>query len=195
MAGLLTAAAVAELEKSQIHVGLFVELDFEPGVERYWSGMEALDWDGVTWNPTANLGKISAFESSADFRANGLTVSIQGLPGAVLSGVDSLAATDYKGRPARVVVAFMDANFRTVLHAIPRYFVMDMVDYAVDPDEGAGVQIVLESELRRAVRQTVRRYSNQDQNDEFPDDKAFEFISYLNSGVEVKWGVGGAFFR
>ena len=60
---------------------------------------------------------------------------------------------------------------------------------------GAIVTVGLEVETRRASRAKVRRHTPQDLEASYPGDKAFELVPYINSGVEVKWGKGGAFFK
>ena len=131
---------------------------------------------------------------SEDFRANGLSLSVAGLPGDAFADFDALTASDYKGRRARFVIAIMDEKFQTVVHAIERHFFIDTLDYALDPDLGGIITVGLEVETRRASRSRVRRYTPQDQTKEFAGDKAFEFVPYINSGVDVKWGKGGSFF-
>lgn len=192
--GILSAAAKTQLETGLAPLGFFAELDFRTGVERYWSGLAPFTWDGAEWTPTGRLGAASPMESSEDFRANGMTLSVSGLPSEAFADWDALTASDYKGQSARFVIAVMAEGFGTVLHAIERHFSMDTLDYSLDPELGGVVTVGLETEVRRASRSQVRRYTPQDQEKEFPGDKAFEFVPYINSGVEVKWGRGGSFF-
>lgn len=193
--GLLSTEAKAILATGRVHLGFFAELSFRSGTERYWSGTAPISWDGSTWTGTGHLGGVGPMESSQDFRANGLALTVAGLPGDAFANFDALTASDYKGRGARFVIAIMDSAFQTVVHAIPRNFSIDTVDYALDPDLGGVVTVNLEVETRRASRARVRRYTPQDQQAAYPGDKALEFVPYLNSGVEVKWGRGGAFFK
>jgi len=192
--GLLSPSAKAILETGRVHLAFFAELEFRSGTERYWSGIGSISWDGSTWTGTGHLGGVGAMESSEDFRANGLSLSISGLPGAAFADFDALTASDYKGRRARFVIAIMDEKFQTVVQAIQRHFFIDTLDYALDPEVGGIITAGLENETRRASRSRVRRYTPQDQEKEFPGDRAFEFVPYINSGVDVKWGKGGSFF-
>jgi hypothetical protein len=193
--GLLSTAAKTQLATGVAPLAFFAELEFRSGTERYWSGIHPITWDSVSWTPTAHLGGVSPMESTEDFRANGMVLTVAGLPGAAFADFDALTASDYKGRRARFVMAIMEPNFRTVIHAIPRYFNIDTLDYSIDPDTGAAVTVGLEVETRRASRAKVRRYTPQDQEAAYPGDKAMEFVPFINSGVDVKWGKGGAFFK
>jgi hypothetical protein len=192
--GLLSTDAKTELATGRVHLAFFAELEFRSGTERYWSGIAPLSWDSETWTGTGHLGGVGPMESSEDFRANGLQLSVAGLPGSAFADYDALTASDYKGRRARFVIAIMDSTFQTVIHAIERHFFIDTLDYALDPDLGGVISVGLEVETRRASRVKVRRYTPQDQEKEHPGDKAFEFVPYINSGVDVKWGKGGSFF-
>ena len=192
--GLLSSGAKAILETGRVHLAFFAELEFRSGTERYWSGLAPLVWDGDTWIGTGHLGGVGPMESSEDFRANGLSLSVAGLPGSAFTDFDGLTASDYKGRRARFVIGIMNEKFQTVVHAIERNFFIDTLDYALDPDLGGIITVGLEVETRRASRSRVRRYTPQDQEKEFAGDKAFEFVPYINSGVDVKWGKGGSFF-
>jgi hypothetical protein len=193
--GLLSPEAKAVLASGNIPLAFFAELSFRSGVERYWSGASPIIWDGKTWLGVGQLGAIGPMESSEDFRANGVTLGLYGLPRSVYhTDFNSLTATDYKGRSARLVTAIMTPNFQTVVHPIPRYFSIDTLDYELDAETGASITVGLEVETRRASRARVRRYTPQDQALDFPGDTAFEFVPFITSGVDVKWGTGGVFF-
>jgi len=193
--GLLSTAAKTVLSSGRVPLGFFAELAFRTGTERYWSGIAPLVWDGSTWTGTAGIGAVSPMESSEDFHANGLQLTVAGLPSSAFANFDALTPAQYKGCAARFVIAIMDAGFQTVVHAMPRYFTIDTVDYVLDPDSGAVVSVALEVETLRASRAKVRRYTPQDQEAEFAGDKAFEFVPYIASGVDVKWGKNGSFFK
>ncbi|MDB6079761.1 MAG: hypothetical protein JWO82_3508 [Akkermansiaceae bacterium] len=192
--GLMSPEAKAVLAAGNIPLAFFAELSFRSGVERYWTGTTPIRWDGQTWLGVGNLGAASAMDSSEDFRANGITLQLIGLPSNSFTDFDALTASDYKGCRARLVTAIMTPDFRSVVHPIPRFYFIDTLDYELDPELGAVISVALEVETRRASRARVRRYTPQDQEAEFPGDKAFEFVPYINSGVDVKWGTFGSFF-
>jgi len=194
--GLLNAAAKAELAKGMFHLAFAVELEFAGGVERYWSGIHPLGYDGESWVGTGSLGAGSiVLESSEDFHANGLQLGITGLPGDLGRNVRMVGAADYKGRGARFLMLLMAADWATVLWAHSRHYFMDTVDYSFEAESGGTVVVGLETEVRYGARKAVKRYSDQGQRSRFLGDRAFEFLAFINSGVEVKWGTEGAFFR
>lgn len=195
--GLLSPAAKAELASGRVQAANLVELDFAFGVERYWSGVHPLSYDDQTWTAVGNLGEISPLESSQDLRANGLELSIA-IPfadGAPVPRFQNVKPSDYKGRKARVILAFFSSDFSEVIHTMERRYFMDVLEYKINPQEGADLSLKIESELMAGGRRSVRRWTDAQQRDDHPGDLAFQFLSYLASGVEVKWGTGGAFFK
>ena len=189
--GLLSASAKDVLSNGGGSLAYLLELDLVSGVERYWTGIFNLSYDGQTWNPTGGLGQIDDVESSADVRANGLSIGVHGLPVAEMRA-GNLQASDYKGRPARFIFAVLQED--QVLYAKPKYYYIDQLTYAISEGQGA-VQVSLEHETTVAARESVRRYSDADQNREYPGDKAFEHVAYLSSGVEIRWGAAGSTFK
>lgn len=195
--GLLSPQAKEALKESSIQLGTLVELEFSFGVERFWTGSHAVTFEGETYTPTGDLGRISALQSSQDLSANGLTLSVT-IPhedGSPDPRFQNVRPEQYKNRPARVIVAVFDENFSTVIHSLERRYAMDVLSYNVDPQSATVVSLSIESELMAGAKRTVRRLTDEQQRDDHPDDLAFQFLSYLASGVEVRWGTGGTFFR
>lgn len=195
--GLLTPEAKAALQSGPVQIGTLVELDFSFGVERYWSGTHELTFEGEVYNAVGDAGNISPLESSADLRANGLTLSVT-VPhegGDPAPRFQNVRPEQYKNRPARVILAFFDPTFNTVLHSMERVYSMDTLAYQVDPSSATTISINVESELMRGGKRSIKRLTDEQQRDDYPGDISLQFLSYLASGVEVAWGTGGAFFR
>lgn len=169
--GLLSDEARAQLAGGLVHLAFLVELDFSTGIERYWTGLHPLSYDGQTWLGVGNMGSVSPISSSEDFHSNGLEIGLYGLPGDTLRNVRGIRSADYKGRPARFIFAFMNATFSQVIHPMPRYYFIDRVDYFADAATGSAISVALETEVRKASRLTQRRYTDSDQKHEYPSDQ------------------------
>lgn len=194
--GLLSTGAKAVLDTGRVSIAALVELDFSFGIERWWSGIHPLSYEGSTWNPVGHLGEMTPLESSQDLRANGIELSLY-LPmedGQPLARFEYIVPSQYKNRSARVIMAFFTAGFQSVVHAMERNYYMDTLDYEVG-SEGGRVTLRVESELLRGARKSVRRWTDEQQRTAHPDDKGLQYLSYLASGVEVKWGAAGKFFK
>jgi len=193
----LTNTARTALQSGTIQLGLLCELDFSFGTERYWTGIHPLTYQGDLYTAAGDLGKVSDLESSQELRANGIELSLtlpfdQLTPGVAFQNVQS---SDYKGRTATVTFAIFDESFQTVIHAMPRYYSMDALSYNIDPRTGALLTLQLESELLSAGKRQVKRWTDSQQVDDHPGDEGFRFLSYIASGIKIKWGTGGAFFQ
>lgn len=188
--GLLSAASKTALQNGDATLAFLLELSFSTP-ERYWSGGHELTYDGETWLPTGGVGEISPINSSEDFRANGITISLYGLPVDSMRG-GGLRASDYKNRDARLIFALLQSG--AVLQAFPKYFNIQTIDYLVRGGKG-GVVVGLEHETIYGAREAKRIYSDADQRNEYPGDEAFEYLAFLSSGVEIRWGANGSTFK
>lgn len=194
MPGLLTEEARAYLKEGCVEISFAVELEFTTGTERWWTGVYPYTPpSGKTFNGAGQFASIGDSESSQDFHANGLKLALMGLPSDAMRDLRRLRPEQYKGRPAQFYVWIRRGN--TMVHEITKYFFMDIVDYSANPETGGLVQIHLETEVRRATRSEVRRYTDASQKSFDPTDRSMEKMPYLASGVEIRWGSEGAFFR
>lgn len=195
--GLLSPAAKAALQTGPIYVGAMVSLDFSFGVERYWSGVHELTYQGEIYLPVGDAGRISPMESSAALRANGLQLSltIPHVDGKPLPKFQNVRPEQYKNRRAVVTIGFFDETFTNVIYALERRYFMDVLTYQVSLREATTVTIAVESELMRGGKRSTKRLTDEQQRDDFPGDLAMQFLSYLESGVEARWGTEGAFFK
>lgn len=197
--GLLTTEAKNALQSGQIHIGRLAEIDFSFGTERYWDGLHPLSYDGETWTPTGQAGKMTNISSSRELRANGvtLTVYLKFSPSTNKPEVNfqNITPSDYKNRTARTLICFFDSNFQNIIYAHEAKYKIDSLNYNIDPKKGAVIQVRLESELLAAGKRQVKRLTDTQQRDDYPGDLGLQFLTYLSSGVEIKWGQEGAFFK
>lgn len=71
-------------------IALLVEMEFQQGAIRCWSGIGPLQWQGATWTGVGYLGGVSTLRSAVDGRASGLLFQLNGLP--VMHNGQNLAA-------------------------------------------------------------------------------------------------------
>jgi len=197
--GLLPPAVKLAFQNETIQIARLVELDFTFGVERYWSGIHELQYDSKTWYPTGNAGSVTPLESSQELKANGVDMSIflpmDGGLQKPRANFQDVSASEYKGLQAREITAFFDTEFQNVIHTIERRYAMDSLSYIVDPKQGASITLRCESELLSKGKRRVKRWTDTQQRNDHPGDLFFQFLSYLSSNVQVKWGTSGAFFQ
>jgi hypothetical protein len=180
----LTALIKAELSKDQVYPGLFVEMLFDGGAFRAWSGMRDFPLNGNVFVAVGHFGKLDSIQESAgDVKAAGVALSLSGIPSELLSLV---LDEDCQGRPVNIWLAFFDSNWQLVNDAIK------LNGYAMDfptIDEGgetATITINAESILADLERPRISRYNHESQIALFPDDKGLEFVTAIQN-VEITW--------
>lgn len=195
--GLLSTSAKIALETGPAYIASLVELDFTFGVERYWTGTHDLTYDGETYTAIGDMGKISAMESSTGLKANGLqlTLTVPHVDGEPAARFQNIQPGNYKNRSARTILGFFDETFTTTIHAVERRYFMDTVIHQLNPGQSSTVSISVESELMRGGKRSTKRLTDEQQRLEHSDDLGLQFLSYLSSGIEAKWGTGGAFYK
>ena len=72
---------------------------------------------------------------------------------------------------------------------------MDTIVHQLNPGQSSTVVLSIESELMRGGKRSTKRLTDEQQRLDYPGDLAFQFLSYISSGIEAKWGTGGAFYK
>jgi hypothetical protein len=164
----LTAAIKAELSKDQVQIALFVEMIFDSGALRLWSGIGDRILNGNTFNGAGQFGKIDRIEESAgDIKAAGITLSLSGIP----ANLRALAEDeDCQGRPVNVWLGFFDSDWTLIANAVKLNGYL--MDYPIIEEGGSTCTITVfcESILADLERPKVRRYTHEDQQDLYPGD-------------------------
>lgn len=167
------AASAASPEAAPV---ILCELDFASGPFRVWSGIGPLSWAGMTFDGVGTLGAVSEIEETAELRAVRVTLVLSPVPQDVVD--IALAEQGYRLRPARLWGALLDAHGALAAEPFPLWAgLMDTME-VVDGAEPR-VSLACESRLVDLERAEVRRYTDADQQAEFPGDRFFEFVPAL----------------
>ena len=160
-------------------------LDFASGFLRVWSGTEDLVWDGLLYTGLGGFGGISEVEETKKATANGIQLSLNGVPAAMVS----IAMQEhYRGRKMFLWLALFDTATGEMLPNPTRIFAGRM-DTMKIRDNGTTSTIVLtcESRLIDLERARERRYTHEDQQALYPGDKGLANVAALQN-KEVFWG-------
>lgn len=179
-----------EAEKVIFRPAFFVFLDWPGGEVRAWTGYGDFSWDGETWKGVGELGSISPIVESSDGRANGLTLTLNGIPSDALAEAMS---NDAQGRTAKVWLAPMLED--CTLACEPLLLKNAKIDTCPIRDDGetGSITVQIESELIDN-RVNVRRRTHEDQQIVSPGDRYYEYTAGLQDKT-ISWGakvVGGA---
>ena len=155
---------------------VLVELDFASGPFRAWTGLGQLNWAGKVFEGVGSIGAVGEVEETVELRAVRLTLALSPVP---QEAVDiALAERSFRLRPALLWGALLDAEGAFIADPFPLWAgLMDTMEVT----DGAEPRVALtcESRLVDLERAEVRRYTDADQQAEYPGDRFFEYVPAL----------------
>ena len=180
----LTAATVNEITADELQPIILFEGDFISGTVRAWTGIGDLSWNGATWTGTGTLMSISSVQETAETSANGISVTLNGVPSTLIS----LALQSCRqGARGRVYLGFLTTGGAVVADPVLLFEGRLDIPAIEENGETSSVSISYESRLIDLSRSRESRYTNEDQQRAFPGDKGFEFVPSLQDLV-LTWG-------
>jgi hypothetical protein len=182
----LTAALTTEFTASSFRPILFFEGEFDGGFTRVWSGLGTIEWDSKSWTGVGYLGGISPIDESGDVRANGVAVSLSGIPSSLVSTALQSAR---QGLPGKIWIGALDSTGAVVADPYLAFHGRLDVPEIDDGGDTATITITYESRLIDLERPRERRYTAQDQRIDYSDDQGFDFVNSLQD-KQLTWGRG-----
>ena len=179
----ITTGVDAALADSQVRLLLFVEMDFSTGFLRVNNSGVTFPWNGYDWLGVGRLGSIDPIKEGAGLEANGLAFRISGVPTA---NIALALGTYYQGRSCKVWAAPLTAEHAVIADPVLVFWGrLDTMD--IELGETATITVNAESRLADWDRPRVRRYNQEDQQIDYPDDLGFEFVPGLVD-KQIVWG-------
>jgi hypothetical protein len=174
----------AAVDAGEVKPAFLYEGDFEGGTLRLWTGEGSLTMSGQVWTGAGHLLGVSAIGESLDVRADGLQLTLSGMPSSLISTV--LASARY-GKPGKLYLACM-TNSGTVI-TDPYLTFSGKFDQPEINDSGETCMISVryENSLVDLQRVRVRHYTHEDQVFEYPGDLGFEYVATLQD-KQITWG-------
>jgi hypothetical protein len=181
----------AESKKELVRPFVLVKLAFDNGTSRVNSTNKSLTVDVDDDGPQeflgiGEMGSISPITESADLQPTGYTMELTGIP---ITHISSALNEDYQGRPVKVWLGFFDDSYQIIADPV-LMFSGFMNTMSITLGDTATVVLTAENELIRWEAPRVRRYTNEDQQGEFPGDLGLEFVSQTVE-KELIWGQTG----
>ncbi len=187
----LTAAAQSASQAGVVRPVMLVELDFPSGFVRVNSTDRTIAFDpggspsqAEDFLGVGRLGGVSTVGESSELQASGVKLSLSGIPPAHIAAAFERA----QGRPGRIWLGFLDQTYRLVIDPVLVFSGL-IDDTTIDLGALAKVTLSVENRMIAWERPKVRRYTNEDQQQRFADDKFFEFVNPTVE-KELLWGVG-----
>ena len=181
----MTPAMLSAIQSNSILPGIFVTITFQTGPVYLWTGYGSVVWNGNTWQGIGTLGQISAIEEGANVEAKGIVLSLSGFD----ANLVNLVLDELKlGAPATLYLGLFGGSPLALLgNPIPIW--AGRTDQASIEVSGATASVSLncESRLLDMNLSTARRYTNDDQRLDYPQDRGLEFV-YSLVETQITWG-------
>jgi hypothetical protein len=186
MARDLTAGMITEVDASSLRPIFLIKAEFDSGDLRFWTGYGNITYDSETYVGSGQLLEIQQISETQELVANSVDVVLNGVPSSLVS---TALSEDYQGRPLSIWFGALDENGAIV--ADPYLVFKGQMDVMEINDDGetATIAVTNESSLIGLRDNKERRYTDEDQKAEYPNDRGFEFVA-LSQDVELDWGAG-----
>lgn len=182
----VTTAFGNEIAASNLRPALLIKAEFDSGDLNLWTGYDEIVYAGDTYTGGANVLSIDTVKETQKLQANGMTFGLNGVDTSIIS----IALTEeYQWRPISMWLAVLDEDYQLI--ADPKKIFAGRMDVMEISDEGnvATVAVNAESNLIDLKDSRERRYTFEDQINEYAGDLGLEFMP-TNSDVEITWGAG-----
>jgi hypothetical protein len=180
----MTADYLAAIQSAALRPALFVEANFTSGPIYVWSGVGSITWGGHTWTGLGSFGNVSMIEEGATVEAKGITLTLSGIDPTMLTGIlDEFQV----GLPVIVSLGLFDAAGALIANPVG-CFVGQMDQPTLDvTGTSATISINCESRLIEMNVAVDRRYTNEDQQRDYPGDRGLEFVNSIQE-AQIYWG-------
>jgi hypothetical protein len=180
MLSAVTAVAVVPI--------LLLELAFDGGTVRFWTGYGALTWGGNVFTGAGNLINVAAIKEVADNSAQGTSFTLNGIPSAALS---LALGESYQGRTARLWLGALDGSGSLIADPYQIFGGrMDVMTVSDGGDTGT-ISLTAENRLIDLARSRERRYTPEDLAIEFPADNSLRYVAALVN-AQIVWGAASS---
>jgi hypothetical protein len=178
----LTAGNLTQAASSSPTALFFVEMDFLSGFVRLCTAAHAVTWNSFTWLGAGLVGAIEDLKETTGLQAVGQKFTLSGVDTAYISLVLSQR---YQGRPVRVWLSFVTSSG---LVADPMLIFTGRMDtMTIQDGPSSTITINAESRLADLRRPRMRRYTDADQQSEYPGDLGLQYVSEV-SERQIFWG-------
>ena len=170
-----TISGITDLEIQPYYA---VELLFDSGPVRLWTGVYERTIEGNTYVGVGTLLSIPNMQEVADMSAQSAEVTLSGIS----SSIVSLALQEpYQGRQARILFGIEGQNPIEIFGGL-----MDVMTIQ-DSGESSTVSVSIESRLVELERVRPFRYTDASHKLRYPNDDFFSFVPALQDR-EIVWG-------
>lgn len=172
-----------EIEKQSLHPEIFVFIDYADPI-RVNSTFRDLSFGGDTYKGVGDLGGIDTIEETTELKSSKVGLTLSGVPSDLIS--DALSAKSSEAT-VKIWLGFINDDFNLV--DTPYQLFQGNVDnHQINLDGDTATIKVATVSIKRSLNKAVqRRWTSEDQHNEFPEDDFFDPVPKLQQN-KVKWG-------
>lgn len=179
----ITPAMQAQLAAALKRPIWLVECDFLNGTVYLASTPFAVTWNGKLWFGVGDLGQISPASESGTIQAANFTLALSGIPNYLLN--DALNEVG-PNQACKIWLGCLDANGNVI--ADPTQMFGGLMDVpTIKPGaETCTISITVETRAARMKTAKSRRYTDADQQTDYPGDLGFQYVTAVTQ--PFMWG-------
>ena len=149
-----------------------------------WSGVGDIVWDTKTWVGVGSLVGISEVQENRSTEAQGIAISLSGVPQENVSLAISEAR---QGAPVRIWLGLFDDSGALVADPFDMFTGRLDVPEIVNNVSTCTITISYENKLIDLQRSREFRYTDESHQIDYPGDLGFEFVTAIQNDP-VEWG-------
>lgn len=184
----LTSGTAGQLTQKQVYPIVLVQLTFTDGITYAWTGIGNLVWNGNTYTGVGQLGKIGPITEDTAVQAQGLELTLTGVPQNLLNEALGHCA---QGNAVLVYFGFLDASGNVIADPYLAFSGRMDVPTIDEGSDTATITLTAENRLIDLDRPRLRNFTEQDQILDYPTDTGFTFVPNLQQ-LNLIWGKGNS---
>lgn len=184
MARTLPSALSAEFNADELKPFYAVELLFDSGDLRFWTGYGDITANSETWTGSGTVISFSSTNEATDLSANGMSLNFSGLDSSIIS---IMLSENYRGRLAKVYLGALGANNLPVSDLYQIFAGRMDVMSLQENGETANITITIENVLIDLDRPRARKLTNEEQLKRFSGDDSLKNVASLQDR-QIAWG-------
>lgn len=184
MARTLPSALSAEFNADELKPFYAVELLFDSGDLRFWTGYGDITANSETWTGSGTVISFSTANEATDLSANGMSITMTGLDASIIS---IMLSENYRGRLAKVYLGALGANNLPVSDLYQIFAGRMDVMALQENGETANITISVENVLIDLERPRSRKLTNEEQLKRYPGDNSLKNVASLQDR-QIAWG-------
>ncbi len=181
----LSAGMQNVTDDSVVRPFFLVDLYFDTNL-RFWTGLGSLTHGSKDYIGAGDLLNISTFDEDSELSAVGATLTLNGVKTTL---VQKARDENYQGKVATIKLGAFDETGSIISDPVTVFSGFMDVMTINEGAETSTIELTLENKLLLLERANERRYTNEDQQIDYPGDKGFEFVNALQE-KEIVWGRG-----